>query len=72
MIFVDSDKYNSQKSFDRLLGGASGYNQAVNSGSGIATTLLNTLKSAQEGGRQTDNIYLNALKGQQQLTKGNK
>ena len=68
--FVDSDKYNSQKSFDRLLGGASGYNQAVNSGSGIATTLLNTLKSAQEGGRQTDNIYLNALKGQQQLTKG--
>ena len=68
--FVDSDKYNSQKTFDRLLGGASGYNQAVNSGSGIATTLLNTLKSAQQGGRQTDNIYLNALKGQQQLTKG--
>ena len=68
--FVDNDEYSSQKSFDRLLGGARGYTEAVNSGSGIATTLLNTLKSAQEGGRKTDNIYLNALKGQQQLTKG--
>lgn len=66
----DQSGMNNQIAFDKLTGAADQYVKSRNDGSGTATTLLRMLQSSKAAGLNTQNIYLNALKGQQQLTKG--
>ena len=66
----DQSGMNNQIAFDKLTGAADQYVKSRNDGSGTATTLLRMLQGSKAAGLNTQNIYLNALKGQQQLTKG--
>ena len=66
----DQSGMNNQMAFDKLTGAADQYVKSRNDGSGTATTLLRMLQGSKAAGLNTQNIYLNALKGQQQLTKG--
>lgn len=66
----DPSGMNNQIAFDKLTGAADQYVKSRNDGSGTATTLLRMLQGSKAAGLNTQNIYLNALKGQQQLTKG--
>jgi len=62
------EQYRNQEISNLIYGGLEGYAKNINKGN--ASKALGILQGARSGRNDTGNIYLNALKGQQGLTKG--